>query len=118
MIDASSETGISGIVQINSPVSALAEVAAALPKNFVIPQNLFADACAAQAGGQFSSFTQGAPAALPPAPGGFLSSPLMLNNLSTPPSTGWMTRGSTLAQSRLGLDFSTISLLPAFGCAS
>ncbi len=118
VLDASSETGISGNVTVNSPVAALAEVVAALPKNFVIPQSLFADACAAQAGGQFSSFTQGAPAALPPAPGGFLSSPLMLNNLSTPPSTGGMTSSSTIAQSRLGLDFSTITLLPAFGCGA
>ena len=122
VIDASSETGISGTVRVNSPVAALAEVVAALPKNFVIPKSLFADACAAQAGGQFSSFTQGAPAALPPAPGGFLSSPLMLNNLTTPPSTGGTIQGSTLTQSRLGLDmgldFSTISLLPAQGCAT
>jgi len=122
VIDASSETGISGTVTVNSPVAALAEVVAALPKNFVIPKNLFADACAAQAGGQFSSFTQGAPAALPPAPGGFLSSPLMLNAPTMPPSTGGMTQGSTIAQSRLGLDvgldFTTIPLLPPQGCAA
>jgi large exoprotein involved in heme utilization and adhesion len=122
VLDASSETGISGTVTVNSPVAALAEVVAALPKNFVIPKTLFADACAAQAGGQFSSFTQGAPAAVPPAPGGFLSSPLMLNNLTTPPSTGGTIQGSTLAQSRLGLDlsldFSSIPLLPTSGCAT
>ena len=120
IIDASSQFGSSGTVTVNSPTAALAEVAAVLPKNFVIPKSLFADACAAQAGGKFSSFTQGAPAAIPPAPGGFLSSPLMLNNLTTPPSTGGLTQSSTLAQSRLGLDmgldFSTIPLLPAQGC--
>ena len=122
IIDASSELGTSGEVKFNSPIVVLAEVVAPLPKNFVIPQSLFSQRCAAQVGGQYSSFTQGAPVGLPPAPGGFLPSPLMFNIPPNSPSTGGMTQTATLPQIRLGLDlglnFSTISLLPEHGCAA
>ena len=136
LVDASSALGISGLVVFNGAVVALAETVTQLPQNIVKIANLFAERCAAQKGGQFSSFVQGGSDGLPPAPGGFLSSPLMFTNpgaqsSSTLPSSGQATFVSSLPQVRLGLDhvigspdghldfgFRAMNLLPELGCAA
>ena len=130
IINADSEFGASGTISVNSPTAVLAEVIAALPKNFVRLANLFGERCAAQKGGQFSSFTQGGPDGLPPAPGGFLPSPLMFSNPGAPlsstlPSSSAAVFASRLSPLRLGLDpgqvdseLPSINLLPEFGCAA
>jgi hypothetical protein len=77
LIDASSQLGISGTITINSPVQNLSGTIAPLPKNFTNLANLYAQRCAGQKGGQFSSFVQGARDALPPQPGEALGSPML-----------------------------------------
>ena len=136
IINADSEFGQSGTISVNSPIAVLAEVIAPLPKNFVRLANLFGERCAAQKGGQFSSFTQGGPDGFPPAPGGFLPSPLMFSNPGAPLSSALpFSRAAVLASHlsplRLGLDpaissahgqvdseLPTINLLPESGCAA
>ena len=136
IVDASSALGISGTVVFNGAVVALAETVTQLPQNIVKIASLFAERCAAQKGGQFSSFVQGGSDGLPPAPGGFLTSPLMFTNpgvqsSSDLPSSGQATFVSSLPQVRLGLDhvigspdghldfgFRAMNLLPELGCAA
>ena len=135
-VDASSALGINGTVVLNGAVVALAETVTQLPQNIVKIASLFAERCAAQKGGQFSSFVQGGSDGLPPSPGGFLPSPLMFTNPGAPssstlPSSGQVTFVSNLPQIRLGLDpvigsadghvdfgFRGMTLLPDLGCAA
>ena len=135
-VNASSTFGTSGTVNLRGAVVAIAETITPLPQNIVKIASLFAERCAAQKGGQFSSFVQGSSDGLPPAPGGFLPSPLMFTNpgalpSSALPSSGQATFASTLPQLRLGLDpvisspdsgfnsgFRTMNLLPELGCAA
>ena len=56
VVDASSETGVDGNTDIRAPFVVLATIISQLPKNFEVPKSLFAEPCAAIAGGQFSSF--------------------------------------------------------------
>ena len=136
IVDASSALGISGLVVFNGAVVALAETVTQLPQNIVKIASLFAERCAAQKGGQFSSFVQGGSDGLPPAPGGFLTSPLMFTNPGAQPSSALPTPGQaafvfSLPQLRLGLDhvigspddhldfgFRAMNLLPEPGCAA
>ena len=122
VLDASSETGLDGNTDVRAPFVVLATIISQLPKNFVIPKSLFAEPCAAIAGGQFSSFTQEGSGGLPPTPGSFLTSPLILPMLPGPSSAGTALQASDLPQLRVGIDrrlnFSGLPLLPASGCTA
>jgi filamentous hemagglutinin family protein len=89
-LDASSQggPGLNGIIDIQAPTKVLSGTVAALPEDIVQVASLFAERCAAQKGGQFSSFVQGGRDGVPPQPGGFLPSPPMLNHI---PSGGSVT---------------------------
>jgi large exoprotein involved in heme utilization and adhesion len=76
-IDASSQFGLSGLVTIQAPTKILSGTISPLKKTPVNPISLYAQRCAAQKGGEFSSFTLGGHDRIPPQPGGFLPSPLI-----------------------------------------
>ena len=103
-IDASSDLGINGSVNIQASIQQLSETVAPLPEAIVSVAALYAQQCAAQKGGQFSSMVLGGHDGLPTPPGGFLPSPLLFG---TPVSTKLYR--SNLMTRRLGLEdtFST-----------
>jgi filamentous hemagglutinin family protein len=76
LVSASSQLGVSGTVNIQSPVQNFSSVLAPLPKNFQSAAALLAQRCAARvAGGQVSTFVMAGREGLPAEPGGFLTSP-------------------------------------------
>lgn len=78
VIDASSQFGISGTVEIQSPTAQLAGRLLALPNNPLTSTPLLSQRCAALThGGQFSSFVVAGRGGLPPEPGGWQTSPLV-----------------------------------------
>ena len=79
-LDASSQFGGSGTVDIQAPIQNLSGTIAPLPQTPLQVANLFTDRCAAVKGGKFSSFVIGGRDNIPPEPGNFLSSPLLLEN--------------------------------------
>lgn len=86
VIDASSQFGISGTVNIQSPTSQMAGRLVALPNNPLTATALLSQRCAALAqGGQFSSFVMAGRYGVPPEPGGWLASPLMLDGTASGP---------------------------------
>jgi hypothetical protein len=118
LISASSNTGISGTVNIQSPVQNLAGAIAPLPQNFISGANFYAQRCAAQKGGQFSSLTQGTRDGVPPQPGDYLGSPLLaevqrLNSAASTPTPTF-----SLTARRLGLDLASLTFIDETGCPS
>jgi filamentous hemagglutinin family protein len=88
-LDASAgPAGVNGRINIQAPIQQLAGAIAPLPQAFAIPTNLYGQRCAAQKGGQFSSFVHGSRDGLPPQPGDLIPSPLALNSELFIPSTG------------------------------
>ncbi|MGE3153215.1 MAG: filamentous hemagglutinin N-terminal domain-containing protein [Nitrospiraceae bacterium] len=77
VIDASSQFGINGTVNIQSPTAQMAGRLVALPANPLILTSLFSQRCAALTGGQFSSFIVAGRYGMPPEPGGWLASPFV-----------------------------------------
>ncbi len=76
VVNASSQQGVSGTVNIQSPVQNFSSVLAPLPKSFASAAALLAQRCAARvAGGQVSTFVMAGREGLPAEPGGFLTSP-------------------------------------------
>ncbi|HSE58680.1 MAG TPA: filamentous hemagglutinin N-terminal domain-containing protein [Nitrospiraceae bacterium] len=84
VIDASSQFGISGTVNIQSPTAQMAGRLVALPKNPLTATSLFSQRCAALTGGQFSSFVVAGRYGLPPEPGGWLTSPFAWDGPGSP----------------------------------
>jgi hypothetical protein len=78
IVNASSEFGLSGAVNIQSPVSMLSGTLATLPKQPLPVQHLLQQRCAAQTSGQLSSLVVAGRDTLPSEPGGWLMSPLAL----------------------------------------
>jgi filamentous hemagglutinin family protein len=78
--------GVDGQINIQAPLQQLAGAIAPLPQAFAVSSNLYGQRCAAQKGGQFSSFVQGARDGIPPQPGDLLASPLALDLLTPLPS--------------------------------
>ncbi len=76
MVDASSQFGRSGTVTIQSPTSQLAGTLATLPQSVRQAAALTTVRCAAQMGGQASSFVVAGRDTLPTEPGGWLMSAL------------------------------------------
>ena len=101
-IDATSSRGVSGQILIQSPIQQLAGAIAPLPQAFAVAANLYGQRCAAQKGGQFSSFVQGTRDGVPPQPGDLLASPLVFaSEAGSPQLSSQMP--SNLAAARLGL---------------
>jgi hypothetical protein len=101
-IDATSSRGINGQILIQSPIQQLAGAIAPLPQAFAVAANLYGQRCAAQKGGQFSSFVQGARDGVPPQPGELLASPLLFESETAPPQMSSQIPPN-LAAARLGL---------------
>ena len=87
-LDATNSQGISGQVLIQSPIQQLSGAIAPLPQAFAVAANLYGQRCAAQKGGQFSSFIQGARDGVPPQPGDLIASPLVFESETANPVTG------------------------------
>jgi large exoprotein involved in heme utilization and adhesion len=82
IVDASSTLGISGTVNIQSPLQNVGGELTALPQEFSSAAALLAQQCAARAaGGTFSTFVVAAREGLPVEPGGFLASPPLTSEL-------------------------------------
>ena len=121
LIDASSSLGISGEIVIQSPIQNLAGAITPLPQNLLSLASLYGQHCAAQKGGQFSSFVQGQRDGLPTQPGDFISSPLG-PELFSPQLRSEEPNPVNLAAARLGLNgsmsFSRTALSLTSGCRS
>jgi large exoprotein involved in heme utilization and adhesion len=78
LVSASSQFGLSGTVNVQSPVSSLSNTLAVLPQRPLQPQPLLTQRCAAQGSGQLSSLVVSGRDTLPTEPGGWLMSPLAL----------------------------------------
>lgn len=76
LVSASSQFGLSGSVDIQSPVSNLSGTLATLAQRPLQAQPLLTQRCAAQVNGQLSSLVVAGRDALPVEPGGWLMSPL------------------------------------------
>jgi filamentous hemagglutinin family protein len=78
IVDASSTLGISGTINIQSPLQNIGGELAPLSDEFSSAAALLAQQCAARAaGGKFSTFVVAAREGLPVEPGGFLASPAL-----------------------------------------
>lgn len=75
MVSASSQFGLSGTVNIQSPTSNLAGTAAVLPSSFRQSPTLFTGRCAARADSQTSSLVLAGRERMPSAPDGWMASP-------------------------------------------
>lgn len=113
--------GVSGTINIQAPIQQLSGAIAPLPQAFAVAINLYGQRCAAEKGGQFSSFVQGARDGVPPQPGDLIPSPLLLELEGTSPSLG-LQSSPNLAAVRLGLpDFdhrAPVTVTLSAGCRS
>ncbi|MBS0171780.1 MAG: filamentous hemagglutinin N-terminal domain-containing protein [Nitrospira sp.] len=75
LVSASSQYGLSGTVNIQSPVSSLSNTLATLPQRPLQAQPLLSQRCAAQVSGHLSSLVIAGRETLPTEPGGWLMSP-------------------------------------------
>ena len=97
IVDASSTLGISGIVNIQSPLQNVGGELPALSEEFSSAAALLAQQCAARAAdGKFSTFVVAAREGLPMEPGGFLASPSLTPELLGT-SLSWRDRHSPIA---------------------
>ena len=78
LVSASSQFGLSGTVNIQSPVSSLSGTLATLPQRPLQVQHLLSQRCAVQASGRLSSLVVAGRERLPVEPGGWLMSPMAL----------------------------------------
>ncbi|TKB88808.1 MAG: filamentous hemagglutinin N-terminal domain-containing protein [Nitrospira sp.] len=82
IVDASSTLGISGTINIQSPLQNIGGELAPLSDEFSSAAALLAQQCAARAAdGKFSTFVVAAREGVPVEPGGFLASPLLTSEL-------------------------------------
>jgi filamentous hemagglutinin family protein len=89
-VDASAREGISGTVNIQSPVSSLSGTLAALPQRPLQVHSLLSQRCAAQASGRLSSLVVAGRDRLPAEPGGLMISPLAWTPDETPARQTYM----------------------------
>jgi filamentous hemagglutinin family protein len=78
VVSASSQFGLSGSVNIQSPVSSLSGSLAVLPQRVLESQPLLQQACASQGSGRLSSLVVSGRDTFPVEPGGWMISPLAL----------------------------------------
>lgn len=83
-LDASSQTGISGSVTIESPIQVLSGTIVPLPSTPVNVATLYAARCVAGEGGHFSTFVDSKSDSVAPTPGTFLASPFLPQVSSSP----------------------------------
>ncbi len=76
IIDATSDLGISGSVDIQAPIQNLSGTIAPLPETPANIGTMYSAKCAARKNGEFSSFAVVDRSGLPQVPGGWLSSPI------------------------------------------
>jgi large exoprotein involved in heme utilization and adhesion len=89
VVDASSQLGVSGTVDIRSPVSNLSGVVGRLPESLLAVQALLRAACAARlAEGQVSSFVERGRDSIPTGPDGLLASPYLPPTSEPAPHVG------------------------------
>ena len=103
-IDASSDLGINGSVNIQASIQQLSETVAPLPEAIMSVDALYAQRCAAQKSGQFSSLVLGYSNGVPQPPGGYLPSPLLLQRLEIGPQVQGGVLAAKLPVRRFGLD--------------
>jgi hypothetical protein len=103
-VSASSETGISGSVDIRAPVQNLSGTLVPLTQTYLQAVALLAQRCAARfPDGKFSTFVQSGRDGLPVEPGGFLATPLHMvrtggtGNTTEEPASSYLGRDSTRA---------------------
>ena len=99
VVSASSQFGLSGSVNIQSPVSNLSGSLATLPQRPLQSQPLLQQRCAAQANGQLSSLVVAGRDTLPSEPGGWLMSSMALLSEDVPTSQPNPPTGADLAPS-------------------
>ncbi len=87
VVSASSQFGLSGSVNIQSPLSNLSSTMATLPQQPLQSQLLLRQRCAAQSNGLLSSLVMSGRDALPTEPGGWLMSPLASSSEFSVPGT-------------------------------
>jgi filamentous hemagglutinin family protein len=86
LVSASSEFGLSGTVNIQSPVSSLSGTLATLPQRPLQVRHLLSQRCAAQGNGRLSSLVVAGRDRLPAEPGGWMMSPMtVIADDGTPP---------------------------------
>ena len=113
LVDASSQLGISGTVNIQAPVQNISGEMAPLSQEFSSAAALLAQRCAARAAdGKFSTFVVAGREGLPAEPGGFLASPSLTAELlgSSLSGRGPHTQFSTVAGSFPGYDARPLQL--------
>ena len=96
VVSASSQFGLSGAVNIQSPVSSLSNTLATLPQRPLQAQPLLTQHCAAQANGHLSSLVVSGRDSLPMEPGGWLHEPHGVDGWRRPDSTSSLSRHRTL----------------------
>ncbi len=77
VLDASSDLGVSGSVDIQAPIQNLSGTIAPLPEETTPVTGLYGARCAAGQGGNFSTFVDSKVDSFSPTPGRFLASPLL-----------------------------------------
>ena len=82
VIDASSQFGISGSVNIQAPIQNLSGAIAPLPETIIATATLYGENCAAQKDGAFSSLNIRGRDRIPFEPGDSLSTPILPDNAS------------------------------------
>lgn len=102
-IDVSSQFGTSGTVNESGPIQNLSGAIAPLPENIVDIATLVGQHCAAQNGGQLSSFVQAGRDVVPPGPTDFLTSPLFLEFPQPSTAQGSIRGVVNLASQQLGM---------------
>lgn len=106
-INASSDFGVSGSVNIQAPIQNLSGTIAPLPETIIQTATLYAAQCAAQKNGAFSSLSVRGRDRLPFEPGDYLGTPLLVSQAS-PSLSGSTTSRSSLMAHRLALPKSII----------
>jgi filamentous hemagglutinin family protein len=116
-IEASSDLGIPGTVDIRAPVTSLSRTLAPLPQAFVSATALLPVRCAARfRGGHTSSLVLGGRDGLPADPGGVLPSPLVIEErLAADPAVTEM-RHQPPSSARFALLADQEKALPRLGC--
>jgi hypothetical protein len=84
VLDATSELGINGSVNLRAPIQNLSGTIAPLPETPANVGTMYSAKCAAQKNGEFSSFAVVDRSGLPLVPGGRLASPLLPILVSQP----------------------------------
>jgi filamentous hemagglutinin family protein len=104
VVSASSQFGLSGTVNIQSPLSNLSGTLATLAQRPLQAQPLLTQRCAAQLNGQLSSLVIAGRDSLPTEPGGWLMSPLALMAGDEPAPQAYLTTDQGLEASQQGLE--------------